>query len=83
MSGGIFSRVKACLQQGLKLSEAESASITDQTTAAQFSQWTSMAHLEVVFALEREFDVMFEADDIAALASVPAIEAALQRMRAK
>lgn len=73
--------VRTCLQQVLKLSDAEAAAITEQTSAAQLSQWTSTAHVELVFAIERAFDVMFDADEIAELASVPAIVAAVKRKK--
>ena len=81
MTSADLARVKACLQATLRLDGAAVAAITDQTTAAELPQWTSMAHLELVLALEREFDVIFEADEIATLGSVPAIDAALQRTR--
>lgn len=83
MTDAEFSRVKSCIQAALRLNDAEASTIDVQTTAAQLPQWTSMAHLELVLALEREFNVMFEADEIATLASMPAIDAALQRARAK
>ena len=83
MSSERFTSIRRCLQQTLNLTDAEAQAITEETTAAQLPRWTSAAHLELVFALEREFDVMFEAEDIAMLASVPAIDAAVTRMRAK
>ena len=75
--------IRACLVEVLRLSEADAASITEATTAAQVAQWTSAAHVELVFAVERAFDVMFEADEIAELASVSAIAAAVARHRSR
>jgi acyl carrier protein len=73
--------IRACLQAVLKLSDAEAAAITVETTPVQFPGWTSMVHLELVLALEARFGLMFEADEIADLASVAAIVAALAKER--
>lgn len=75
--------VRGCMQRAFKLSDAEAAAIGAETTAAELPQWTSMAHLELVFAIENRFGVTFEAEEIAELASVPAIVAALGRERAR
>ena len=74
--------IRACMQSALKLSDGDAAAIGPDTTAAQLPGWTSMAHLELVLALERQFDLMFEADEIAELASVKAIVDALGKVRA-
>lgn len=69
------------MQAALKLSDAEAGAIGPETTAVQFPAWTSMAHMDLVFALEARFGLMFEADEIANLASVAAIVAALTKER--
>lgn len=73
--------VRACMQSALKLSDGAAAAIGPDTTAAQLPGWTSMAHLELVLALERQFGVIFEAEEIAELASVKAIVDALEKER--
>ena len=73
--------IRACMQAALKLSDADAAAISITTTPDQLPGWTSMAHLELVLALERQFDLMFEADEIAELASVKAIVGALGKER--
>jgi len=73
--------MRGCMQSALKLSDAETAAIGLGTTAAQLPAWTSMAHLELVLALENRFGVTFEAEEIAELASVAAILGALSRER--
>ena len=73
--------VRICMQAALKLSDADTAGINIETTAAQLPGWTSMAHLELVLALENRFGLMFEAEEIAELASVRAIVSALERER--
>ncbi len=78
----ILAGIRACMQTALKLSDAETAVIGPETTPVQLPSWTSMAHLELVLALEQRFGLMFDADEIANLASVAAIAAALARERA-
>ena len=77
----VMTGIRACMQAALKLSAADAAAISITTTADQLPGWTSMAHLELVLALERQFDLMFEADEIAELASVKAIVGALEKER--
>ncbi len=77
----LLSGIRACMQAALKLSDADAAAIGLTTTPDQLPGWTSQAHLELVFALERQFDLMFEAEEIAELASVKAIVGALEKVR--
>jgi len=78
----MLATVRTCMQATLKLSDVDAATINSETTAAHLPGWTSMAHLELVLALEKQFGVMFEAEEIADLASVSAIVAAVGRERA-
>lgn len=78
----VMTGIRTCMQAALKLSDADAAAISITTTPDQFPGWTSMAHLELVLALERRFDLMFEAEEIAELASVKAIVGALEKERA-
>jgi len=77
----LLTGIRACMQAALKLSDADAAAISIATTPNQLPGWTSMAHLELVLALERQFNLMFEADEIAELASVKAIVGALEKER--
>ena len=77
----VMSGIRACMQAALKLSDAEAAAISITTTPEQLPGWTSMAHLDLVLALERQFNLMFEAEEIAELASVRAIVGALEKER--
>ncbi len=38
--------------------------LTDETTAADVEQWDSLAHINLMFALESEFDVEFTDDQL-------------------
>jgi len=71
--------IRICLQAALKLSDQEASCIAPTATPLQFPQWTSLAHVQLVLELERVFDVRFDAEEIAELASVPAILNALAR----
>ena len=77
--GNLLASVRACMQAALKLSDADTAGINLDTTPVQVPGWTSMAHLELVLAVENRFGLMFDADEIADLASVSAMVGALER----
>ncbi len=47
--------------------------LKDSDSPKTIAGWDSVAHLELIFALEAEFGVQFSADEIATLASVGAI----------
>jgi acyl carrier protein len=74
--------IRTCMQQALKLSDAEAALINDETTPLDFAQWTSAAHLELLLGIENKTGIMFEADEMGALASVKAIRASLEAKQA-
>jgi acyl carrier protein len=42
-------------------------SITSATTAADIDGWDSMAHINLIIAIEKQFGVSFSASEIAAL----------------
>jgi acyl carrier protein len=73
----ILERVRGLMQATLQLSDAEAAALNRASTPATVDGWTSMAHLDLVLAVEKQFDVVFDADEIAHLASLDAIVAAL------
>ena len=75
----LLATIRTCMQVALKLNDADTAGITLDTTPVQLPGWTSMAHLELVLAVESRFGLMFEANEIADLASVSAMVAALER----
>ena len=77
----VMAGIRACMQAALKLSDADMAALNITTTPDQLPGWTSMAHLELVLALEKQFDLLFAAEEIAELASVKAIVSALEKER--
>jgi acyl carrier protein len=77
----LLHEVRGCMQRVLELSDEEAAAIGADTTPLLVRRWTSLTHVQLMLELERTFDVTFEADEIAALASVGAIVGALERLR--
>jgi acyl carrier protein len=75
----VIERIRACMQSALKLTDAEVAAIGPDATALEVPGWNSLGHVHLIIELERTFDVTFEADEIAGLASVAAIRSALDR----
>jgi acyl carrier protein len=76
---GRVQTIRECLRKVLALSDAEAAAVGPDSTPVQLPRWTSLAHVLLVLELERAFDVTFEAEEIAALASVGSILSALER----
>ena len=50
-----------------KVFHDEDLDVNDATTAADVDGWDSMAHINLVVAIEKEFGVKFTAADIASL----------------
>ena len=73
--------IQRCMQTVLHLSDEDAARIGVDTTPLTVAGWNSLAHVQLVLELERAFDVTFDAEEIATLASVGAIVAALERSR--
>jgi len=67
------------MRAALKLDPATAAAVGRDTTAADISGWTSVAHLSLVLELEKTFGIQFGNDEIASLGSVRAIADALSR----
>jgi acyl carrier protein len=71
--------IRDCVQTVLQLTSGEASGVSAETTPVDLPRWTSLAHVQLVLEIERTFDVTFDADEIAALASVKAILDALDR----
>jgi acyl carrier protein len=59
------------LDDGLRISE--------QTTPADIEEWDSLAHINLLAAVEAAFGVRFSADDMAEVDSVASILTAIDR----
>jgi acyl carrier protein len=60
----------------------DSATLKDSDSPKTIGAWDSVAHLELIFALEAEFGVQFSADEIATLTSVGVIRDRIQALSA-
>ena len=47
--------------------------VTVESTIETVAEWDSLRHMELIVALEHEFDVMFATDELAELVTVPRI----------
>jgi acyl carrier protein len=53
--------------------------ISDSLSYNSIKQWDSVAHMSLVAALETEFDIMLDTDDILAMSSVAVARQILQK----
>jgi acyl carrier protein len=53
--------------------------VTDEASPRTIEAWDSVAHIQLVLALEAEFGVQFDPDEIPELSSVRVIRARLER----
>ena len=53
--------------------ELPNLSINETDSQEQIAGWDSMGHVRLVLALEEEFDIQFESDEIAVTESVGAL----------
>ena len=74
--------IQRCMQTVLHLSDEDTARISGATTPLTVAGWNSLAHVQIMLELERAFVVTFDPDEIAGMASVAAMIAALERPRA-
>jgi acyl carrier protein len=73
--------IQRCMQTVLRLSDEDAARIGPAATPLLVPGWNSLAHVQIVLELERAFGVTFDGDEIAGMASVAAMMAALERSR--
>jgi acyl carrier protein len=60
--------VQPALQEVFRLVfDNDELSITEATSAADIDGWDSMAHINLIIAIEKRFGVSFSANEIAAL----------------
>jgi acyl carrier protein len=57
----------------------DSLRVGETTTPADIEEWDSLAHINLLAAVESEFSVRFSADDMAGIDSVASLLAALAR----
>lgn len=55
----------------------EPSAIEPNASSATIAEWDSVRHLQLMLALEDEFDIQFDTDELVSLRTVPLIEARL------
>jgi acyl carrier protein len=68
-------RVAAVFQE---VFENENLVITDSSSAKNVENWDSLAQIKIIVGLEEEFGIKFTTDEVASLANVGELKAALR-----
>tara|TARA_B100000767_G_scaffold158404_1_gene148768 strand:- start:128 stop:376 length:249 start_codon:yes stop_codon:yes gene_type:complete len=71
MSKSIESSIREIMAIVFKVDVAE---ITDDLSAVNFERWDSLAHMNLLVALEEEFDIRFPDEMLGDLASVKLVD---------
>ena len=61
-----------------KLFKIDIKEISNDSTPHTIKLWDSLSHIHLIIALEKEFDLKLDQDDIAAMVSFPIISATIQ-----
>jgi acyl carrier protein len=56
----------------------ESVPLTAETTSDDVATWDSVAHVSIIVGVEKQFDIMFDPDEIMEMANVGAMVEAIQ-----
>jgi acyl carrier protein len=72
----ITQRARAILAKALK---ADPTTIADNASQTDLSDWDSVRHMNVVLALENDFEIEFADAELPTLTSLPLLVAAIER----
>jgi acyl carrier protein len=61
--------------------ELDAADIPDNASAGVVENWDSIRHMNLIVALEEEFNVRFNDTDIVDLITIPLIESIIKEMK--
>jgi acyl carrier protein len=75
MSSPVLERVRGIAADVLKLPATQ---ITPQSSPESIEGWDSVQHLNLVLALEQEFDVQFEPEEIDQMSNIDRIRLVLE-----
>jgi acyl carrier protein len=67
---------RAALARALKVAPE---TISDNASQMDLSQWDSVRHMNVVLALENDFDIQFTDAELPTLTSLPTLVAAIEK----
>lgn len=66
-----------------ELAENDDIVLTDETTADDVDEWDSLLHVNLIIAMEAEFSIRFETDEINAPENVGQVYDLIERKVAK
>jgi acyl carrier protein len=69
-------RINAVLKRVFDLTEKE---VMQDLKRGQIAKWDSLTHMDLVVSLEREFNIIFDLDDIIAFDSLESIKAVVRQ----
>jgi acyl carrier protein len=72
----IKDRARVALARALK---ADPATIGDEASQTDLSEWDSVRHMNVVLALENDFGIEFDDAELPTLTSLPLLVAAIEK----
>ena len=72
----IKTRVRVVLAKALK---TDPATISDNATQMDLSEWDSVRHMNVILALENDFGIEFADAELPTLTSVPLMVATIEK----
>ena len=72
----IRNRARTALAKALKV---DPASIADNASQMDLSNWDSVRHMNVVLALENDFEIEFDDSELPTLTSLPLLVAAIEK----
>jgi acyl carrier protein len=53
--------------------------INDNSISQEISNWDSLNHMNIIFAIEEKFDITFEDDELMNLKSIPSIIESIEK----
>ncbi len=75
----IKDRTRAVLARALKV---DPQSVADDASQMDLTQWDSVRHMNVVLAIESDFEIEFEDAELPTLTSLPMLVAAIEKRAA-
>ena len=72
----IKTRARTALAKALKVAPE---TITDHASQMDLAEWDSVRHMNVVLALENDFDIEFDDAELPKLTSLPQLVAAIEK----
>ncbi len=72
----VFEQIKLILTDVL---DVENIAIDENTNSYDIDEWDSLAHINIMISISKQFDIKFSVDEIASLHNVGAIVECVER----